>query len=199
LIIPLPSSLCRSWRGPHFIATIHPFKPLSIRFIHMPVSFRLPVRALACALIAGISVNAGAQKAPPTTFGTTVGNAVLCLDHIDNAYFYTYLSNAFGPAYKHEGGAFWFRTEAKLWDVPVTEVIVSDDTSPLTFVGVVADTTPEKLEEAATRASGLHYVKKDASAFPVRESRPGSKIVYFKTMSKVFCARYKAPQPPLAR
>jgi hypothetical protein len=163
-----------------------------------PVRLPFPARQLACALLAGVLTHASAQKAPPTTFGTTVGNAVLCLDHIDNAYFFAYLSEAFGPAYKHEGGAYWFRTEAKLWDVPVTDVIVSDDTSALTFVGAVADTTPEKLEEAATKASGLHYIKKDASAFPVRESSPGSKIVYFKTMSKVFCARYKPPQPPLA-
>ena len=134
-------------------------------------------------------------KPPPSTFGQVVGNAVLCLDQIDNKSFYAYLLTAFGPAYKHEGGAYWFRTDAVLWGAPVTDVIVSDDTSPLVFMGVVADSTPEKLEPAIRAASGLRFDKLDYSAYPVRGSVPGSKIVYFRTKAKVYCAKYK-PLPP---
>jgi hypothetical protein len=50
----------------------------------------------------------GAQAAVPTTFGTIVGNALLCRDEVDNKYFYNYVLNALGPAYKHDGGAYWF-------------------------------------------------------------------------------------------
>ncbi|MET3130831.1 hypothetical protein AAKU55_001089 [Oxalobacteraceae bacterium GrIS 1.11] len=150
-------------------------------------------RLAACALLAC----AGGAQAVPSTFGTVVGNAVLCLDHIDNAYFYTYLSSAFGPFYKHEGGAYWFKADATLWGAPITDVIVSDDTSRLVFLGVVADTTPEKIDAAIVAAAGLHYIKSDAGQYPVRVSKPGSKIVYFKTKAKVFCAKYKPLAPGL--
>jgi hypothetical protein len=152
-------------------------------------------RALAALLGGACACAFAAAQAVPSTFGTVVGNAVLCLDHIDNAYFHAYLSNSFGPAYKREGGAYWFKADATLWGATITDVIVSDDTSALTFVGVVADATPEKTEAAIVAAAGLHYNKLDAGMYPVRESSPGSKIVYFRTKSKVFCAKYK-PLPP---
>ncbi len=153
-----------------------------------PTSVR---RLAAVALLLG----AAAAQAAPSTFGTIVGNAVLCLDEIDNKYFYSYLSTSFGPAYKREGGAYWFKADATLWGATITDVIVSDDTSALTFLGVVADATPETVDAAIVAAAGLHHAKLDAGAYPVRESSPGSKIVYFRTKSKVFCAKYK-PLPP---
>jgi len=140
------------------------------------------------------------QAAMPSTFSTVVGNALLCLNDVDNKYFYSYLEAAFGAPYKHEGGAFWFKsTDATLWTAPILDVIVSDDTSPLVFIGAVADTTPELLEPLILTASGLRYSKKDATAFPLREAMAGSRIVYFNTRSKVYCAKYKPLPPPDAR
>ena len=165
-------SLTRPWRAPALLAAF------ALLAVGMPVS--------------GVLAQ---QKAPPSTFGQVVGNAVLCIDQIDNKAFYAYLLTAFGPAYKHEGGAYWFRTDATLWGAPITDVIVSDDTSPLVFMGVVADATPEKLEPAIRGASGMRFNKLDNSAFPVRGSMPGSKIVYFRSKAKVYCAKYK-PLPP---
>jgi hypothetical protein len=141
--------------------------------------WRAPALLAAFALLAcGVPVSGvlAQQKPPPSTFGQVVGNAVLCIDQIDNKAFYAYLLTAFGPAYKHEGGAYWFRTDATLWGAPITDVIVSDDTSPLVFMG-------------------LRFNKLDNSAFPVRGSVPGSKIVYFRSKAKVYCAKYK-PLPP---
>ncbi|OYO26488.1 hypothetical protein [Janthinobacterium sp. PC23-8] len=161
-------------------------------------AYRLPCAWRALAVLAALLPACAAQAQPmppPSTFGQVVGNAVLCLDQIDNKSFYSYLLTAFGPAYKHEGGAYWFRTDAVLWGAPVTDVIVSDDTSALVFMGVVADSTPEKLEPAIRAASGLRFDKLDRSAFPVRGSVPGSKIVYFRSKAKVYCAKYK-PLPP---
>ncbi|MEC5162968.1 MULTISPECIES: hypothetical protein [unclassified Janthinobacterium] len=151
-----------------------------------------PLRRLAAL---ALCVCGAAAQAAPSTFGSVVGNAVLCLDEIDNKYFYSYLSSAFGPAYKREGGAYWFKADATLWGASITDVIVSDDTSALTFLGVVADATPETVDAAIVAAAGPRYAKRDAGAYPVRESSPGSKIVYFRTKSKVFCAKYK-PLPP---
>lgn len=149
--------------------------------------------ALAGALLWIAAPHAGAA---PSTFGPVIGNAVLCRSHLDNVYFHSYLSSAFGPSYKHEGGAFWFKADATLWGAQVTDVIVSDDTSELVFIGAVTMSAPDKLDEAIRTAVGIRHRPLDGSAFPVRESSPGSQIVYFNDTSKVFCAKYKPLPPP---
>ena len=62
--------------------------------------WRAPALLAAFALLAcGVPVSAvlAQQKPPPSTFGQVVGNAVLCVDQIDNKAFYAYLLTAFGP------------------------------------------------------------------------------------------------------
>ena len=151
--------------------------------------------ARGCAL-ALLSLACTTGAAAPSTFGPVIGSAVLCRSHLDNAYFYDYLSTAFGPSYKHEGGAYWFKADGNLWGAAVTDIMVSDDSSDIIFVGAVTESAPDKLDEAIRAAVGIGHDATDKSAFPVRASRPGSKIVYFKTKSKVFCAKYK-PLPVL--
>lgn len=144
--------------------------------------------AFALALSCAAAPLAGAA---PSTFGPVIGNALLCRSHLDNAYFYAYLTSAFGPSYKHEGGAYWFKADGTLWGAMVTDVMVSDDTSELVFVGAVTESTPDKLEEAIRASAGTRHLAQDGSAFPVRESGAGSQIVYFNGKSKIYCARYK--------
>ena len=161
----------------------------------MPTRCRMwPMRLAGIALLLGC----GPVLAAPSTFGSVVGNAVLCLDHVDTAYFRSYLAASFGPAYKHEGGAWWFTVDANLWGIAITDVLVGDDSSNAGFIAAVADAAPDKLDEAIIAATGLHHVKLDASAFPLRRSGPGSKIVYFNSKSKIYCDRYQAlaPGPP---
>jgi hypothetical protein len=148
--------------------------------------------ALAAALLGIAAPQAGAA---PSTFGPVIGNALLCRSHLDNAYFYSYLSSAFGPSYKHEGGAWWFKADGTLWGTTVTDIMVSDDTSELVFVGAVSESTPDKLDEAIRAAVGTRHRAQDSSAFPVRESAPGSQIVYFNNKSKIYCAKYKPLSP----
>ena len=149
--------------------------------------------ALACTL-AGSCVHAA-----PSTFGPLIGSALLCRSHLDNAHFHAWLSTAFGPAYKQEGGAHWFKVEATLWGKSVSEVMVSDDTHPTTFIAALVDGKPEELEEAVRAGAGLRHLPADASPFPLRVSNPGSVIAYHNGKSKIYCARYKplpqAPQP----
>jgi hypothetical protein len=140
-------------------------------------------------------LGAPAAGAAPSTFGPVIGNALLCRSHLDNAYFHSYLTSAFGPSYKHEGGAWWFKADGTLWGAPVTDVMVSDDTSELVFVGAVTDVTPVKLDEAIRAAAGTRHRPQDGSAFPVRESAPGSRIVYFNDKAKIYCAKYKQLPP----
>ena len=161
----------------------------------------LPARAQsavqrAALLAVLLSCTALPAAAAPSTFGPIIGSAILCRSHLDNAYFYSYLSTNFGPSYKHEGGAYWFKAEGTLWGATVSDIILSDDSSELVFVGAVTDTTPDKLEEAIRSAVGVRYTARDNSKFPVRESSPGSKIVYFNAKSKIYCAKYK-PLPPI--
>jgi len=138
---------------------------------------------------------AGPAGAMPSTFGDIVGNALLCRSHLDNRYFHDYLTASFGPAYKREGGAWWFRLEATLWGAEVKEVMVSDDSNELVFIGAVTDSTPEELEGAIRSASGTAFRAADASAFPLRVSKQGSTIAYMNDKSKIYCAKYKS-QPP---
>ena len=153
------------------------------------------LRKGACAALM-LALASGPGSAAPTTLSPVIGSALLCRSHLDNAFLYSYLSSAFGPSYKHEGGAYWFKADGNLWGAPVSDIIVSDDTSDIVFVGAISDASPDKLEQAIRAASGLRHNASDGSAFPVRESVPGSKIVYFNTKSKIYCAKYK-PLPTL--
>ena len=151
-------------------------------------------RLASIALLAGSSTLLAAS---PSTFGTIVGSAVLCFDQIDNPYFFSYLSTSFGPPYKREGGAWWFKADANLWGLPITDVMLGDDTSATMFIGAVVEATPDKLDEAIVAATGVRHPKADDSAFPLRLSNPGSKIIYFKNKSKIYCDKYQTL--PLAR
>ena len=164
----------------------------------------MAVQAVKRALVlaaATLALPGGAQTQDkqPSTFSPVIGAALLCHDQIDNAYFYRYLTKSFGAPYKHAGGAYWFRTgEATLWGKPVSEVMVSDDTSELVFLGAVAEVPPDELEQAVRAASGVPHLAADASPYPLRVAKPGSTIVYYNTKSKIYCARFKPlPRSPI--
>jgi hypothetical protein len=148
------------------------------------------LRRAATLLVAGLLAHAPARCAP-STFDPVIGSALLCLDHVENRYFQSYLNTAFGPAYKREGGALWFKAEGSLWGANVTDIVVSDDSSSVVFVGALTDSTPEELEAAVRKAAGIAHVATGGGRFPVRQSRPGSRIVFNNAKSKIYCARYK--------
>ncbi|MBY0238830.1 MAG: hypothetical protein K2X55_05905 [Burkholderiaceae bacterium] len=151
-----------------------------------------------CGVLLAALVSLSTHAVTPTTFGTVIGSALLCNDQISNQAFYDYMVRFFGPPYKRDGGAWWFRTpDARLWDTEISEVMVSDDSWPLVFVGAVAETTPDLLEQAVSAQSGVRYAKIDSSRFSVRETRPGSRIVYFDRKSKIYCAKFKSLPPAL--
>jgi hypothetical protein len=162
----------------------------------------LPLRCAAGAFflsLLSLLACAGAQAAAPTTFGAVIGGGLLCRDETTNRYYYDYMVRFFGPPYKREGGAWWFRTQdAMLWGTEVSEVVVSDDSWPMVFVGAVVEVTPEQLEEAIIAQVGLRYAKIDSSRYPVRQAKPGSRIVYFDRKAKIYCAKFK-PLPPALR
>ncbi|UVW29827.1 hypothetical protein [Massilia sp. H6] len=148
------------------------------------------VLPLLCTLVPG-----GVVQAMPSTLGPVIGHALLCRSQLDNRYFHDYLSTAFGPAYKREGGAWWFKAEgAALWGVEVKEFMVSDDSNELVFIAAVMDATPLELEQGIRTAYGIRFKPVDATAFSLRVSNPGSTIAYVNDKSKIYCAKFK-PQP----
>jgi len=144
---------------------------------------------LASALLAPGAVSL-AKPAP--TFGVEVGNALLCIDQVDNKYFYDYLSASFGKPYKVDAGAYWFKTPgASLWGVNVTDVLVNDPSSPAAFIGAVFQSNPFALTKAINAAIGINFTPQDNSAYPLRQSRAGSIIAYANNNAKMYCAKSK--------
>ena len=163
-----------------------------------PLRFCHRFQTLLPALILAGSLSAPTGRclaAPPSTFGTTVGYTLLCLNPLDELFFRYYLIQSFGKPYKREGGAYWFRTDANLWGIPVTEVLVSDESSNYTFLAAVLEAKPDKVAEAVLANAGIKHNPIGTSRFPVRQSAPGSQIIHFQQKTKIFCAksRYLLP------
>ncbi|MDB5961298.1 MAG: hypothetical protein JWP59_2592 [Massilia sp.] len=164
---------------------------------HRVLQRAVAAMALAASLATSLVAlpRAASAQAAPSTFSQVIGSALLCRSQLDNAYFYRWMADNFGPSYKREGGAFWFKVEANLWGAQVNEVMVSDDSSEVVFLAAVIDAKPDKLDEMIRIAAGPRHLAQDAGKYPVREARPGSQIVYFKEKSKIYCLKYK-PLPP---
>ena len=139
-------------------------------------------------LVAPFSGSALAEV--PSTFGTTIGSALLCIDQIDPYYFWSYLNQFFGPPYKKEGGAYWFKVQASLWGTAISDVMVSDGSGRLMFLAAAASEKPDKLSEAIILSTGIGYTKDNPSQYSPMMSNMGSKIVFFDQNSKIYCAKY---------
>ncbi len=138
-----------------------------------------------------LGLAASSQAAPPSTFGTTVGYTLLCLNPLDEIYFRNYFFAAFGKPFKREGGAYWYKSDATLWGVPVLNVMVSDETSNYTFLAAVLDTTPDQLDDAIFANAGIRHTKIGLAKDPVRQAKPGSQIIHFQQKAKIFCSKIR--------
>ena len=133
----------------------------------------------------------GTALAAPSTFSTTIGTALLCLDQIDPFYFWSYLNQFFGPPYKNEGGAYWFKVQTTLWGAPVSDVMVSDGSGRVIFLAAAfTSMKPDALSSAISGSTGIGYTKSEPIQYSPLMSDMGSKIIYFGKNSKVFCAKY---------
>ncbi len=138
-----------------------------------------------------IAACSGTALAAPSTFSTTIGSALLCLDQIDPYYFWSYLNEFFGPPYKKEGGAYWFKVQTTLWGAPVSDVLVSDGSGRVIFLAAAfTDTKPDALSSAISGSTGMGYMKSESIQYSPLMSNMGSKIIYFGQNSKVYCAKY---------
>ena len=151
---------------------------------------RLAVAISTAFMLLKAALPAAAPLPLPATFATTIGNGLLCLDALDITFYFHYLSVAFGPPYKHAEGAYWFHTrKAKLWKVPISDLLVSDGRSNLLFLAAVAQAAPVKLEQAIAAETGIHYRASDAGKYARLTSNTGSNIVYFQNIAKIYCGK----------
>ncbi len=143
---------------------------------------------------------AGLSWALPSTFETSVGPALLCQDHVDPGYFYTYLKGVAGAPIKREGGAWWFVLQpgSTLWGEPVNYVFISDGSSDYDFIGAALSNPPEMVAEALKKARILSGWKFEGGPGkqPVRVAPTGSRITYDGRASRIYCARWVGPHLP---
>ena len=136
-------------------------------------------------------VNVGFALAQDSTFPTTVGMAVLCLDDVEPGFFFNYMSNV-KPAYKREQGAYWFKVAGSLFGAPVSEVFVSDGSSRHSFVGMISSLAPIELAAAiavGAPAGGNFRSINPVDKYSILVSPAGSQIVYQGKTGKIFCRR----------
>lgn len=147
--------------------------------------------SIAALLLTLAPVNDQAWAAePPASFGSTIGPALLCIDQIDPFYFWSYMNHFFGPPYKREGGAYWFKVQGTLWGAAVTEVMVSDGEHEQVFLAASFKEGPAKLADAILEATGIRHINEVPFKFSPLISSLGSKIIYAGQNSKIYCAKY---------
>ena len=149
-------------------------------------------RAVAIAALLLIVLVAGVARAaePPTSFGSTIGPALLCIDQIDPFYFWSYLNQFFGPPYKREGGAYWFKVQGTLWGAAINEVMVSDGANEQVFLAASFKEAPAKLADAISEVTGIRHINEVPFKYTPLISSLGSKIIYAGQNSKIYCAKY---------
>lgn len=144
--------------------------------------------SLVAALLSWLSAAAFAQQ--PSTFSVTIGHPALCLSQIEPGTLYNYLRQHFGEPVRKEQGAYWFQVTAQLWEVPISEVFVTDRSSDHVFVGVVATVPPQALADAILRSSrtGVVFEKvwPDWEFSPLRAAS-GAQIMFQGQFGKLFC------------
>lgn len=158
-----------------------------------PASGLMAAGAIMGALLMLASYSAPASAAGgakvPSTFGDKIGSGLLCLDQIDPFYFWSYLNEFFGPPYKKEGGAYWFKVQTSLWGAAITDVMVSDGADRLIFLAATSDVNPDELSVSIMGRTGISYQKTEPFQYSPMMSGLGSKIVFSGQKSKIFCAK----------
>jgi len=138
-----------------------------------------------------LSLTAPFAIAQGSTFSTTVGTAVLCLDDVEPGFFRNYMT-AIKPAYKQEQGAYWFKASAEMYGAAVTEVFVSDESSAHRFIGVLTSLPPDQLAEAVNKAApaGTGFRKDNPDdKYSTYTSLSGSVIAFQGKNGKMYCRR----------
>lgn len=146
------------------------------------------VNKLAILLLAGAVAMPGQAGAMPTTFGPVVGNALLCVDDIDPAYFRRYLTDFLQPPYKTEGAAYWFKADTTLLGVKISDVFVSTEKTRYAFIGAVMKDSLAAARDKIQQFTGVRFQPEGDDA-TLRSPAGTYLISYGKDRSKIFCVK----------
>ena len=126
--------------------------------------------------------------AAPTTFPPVIGNALLCLDHIDPVYLKKYMTDFFQPPYKTEGEAYWFKVNTILFGERVTDIFVSVENSRFAFLGVVIEDSQKNAKGKIEGATGTRFTSVLGNG--TLRTPVGSFLIRFGgTTSKLVCVK----------
>lgn len=155
-----------------------------------------------CAVLYMTSCHIG-HAAQPSHFEQVIGNAALCQDAIDPAWFSEYLTRFFRKPYKTWGGADWWRLrDTYLFTLQVEESFVNTDRTRPDFIGVVFRARLADVKDAITKNRGTRFiVLKRIPASPAAVKR-GEDIVWRSTLgahlyaygpkkTKLVCVKYR--------
>ena len=156
-----------------------------------------PCKAFASAAVVALAVLAQAPAkavGPKSDFSVTIGPAVLCRDKLEMKTLYDYLKGSFGQPYKHEQGAYWFRTKAQLFGKDLIETFVSDQSTQWEFVGAVFKIKPDDLAKAMQSDVGPVFVKTATGyKYSPYQAQGLSEIMWQNNNAKLLCRHLVAP------
>ena len=128
---------------------------------------------------------------PKPDFSVTIGPAILCRDKLDIKYLYDYLTASFGPSYKRDQGAYWFKSKAQLFGKEVKEIFITDQTGDWVFVGAVFKAKPDELAKSVQTLAGPIYNKTEAGyQFSPYQEQGTSEIMWQDKDAKLFCRHF---------
>ena len=134
---------------------------------------------------------------PRSDFGVTIGPAVLCRDKLEMKTLYDYLKGSFGNPYKHEQGAYWFRTKAQLFGQQLIETFVSDQSTEWEFTGAVFKIKPDALAKVVQTNVGPGFVKTATGyQYSPYQAQGLSEIMWQNNNAKLLCRYHVAPLTP---
>lgn len=130
------------------------------------------------------------SAAAPTTFEPVIGNALLCRDQIDPAYFKDYLIRFFKNPYKTEGEAYWFKPDSgqKLYGMALEDIFVSTEGGRYAFLGVVLKEELSSARKKMLEAKGAAYLPFSGETV-LRSAQGGFLTEYGATQSKLYCVK----------
>ena len=145
---------------------------------------------LASILAIGALALAYPASAAPTTFPQVIGNALLCLDHIDPAFLKKYMTDFFQPPYKTEGEAYWFKVNNVLFGEKITDVFVSVESSQFAFLGVVIEDSQNTAKTKIEANTGTRFIPEQPNT-TLRSPIGSFLIQYGATSSKLYCVKQR--------
>lgn len=124
----------------------------------------------------------------PSNFEVKIGGAISCDDNVNADYLIEYMNKFFGSPEKTEGGAYWWRLNAQLFNTPILFVFISQRGSGYDFIGATFKDAPEAVMARVTERLGPVFQPLGKGKW--ESSRNSVLLRYYDriTPSKMYCS-----------